>query len=195
VYTQRVAGVTSTNTVATRPVTFECKSGAQYEPVQQSALSRKLKLEPGARYRILNAPTGYLDEPAPPADGSDAAADLVLLFASNRAQLEEKRRRSAQDAEAWGLFVDRISEVRPLGRSDLNRKPRRGGPEQKLASSQRRTSAWTINGMQHSFGQRRMYRTLRFQRPTCLPVGRRATPTFRVVRSVARALFHLALPI
>src|SRR5207248_3020955 len=60
-------------------------SGAQYEPVQESALARKLKLEPGARYRILNAPAGYLHKPA---DGAEGAADIVLLFASNRAELE-----------------------------------------------------------------------------------------------------------
>src|SRR5438552_16820895 len=47
-------------------------SSAQCEPVHESALARKLKLEPGARYRILNAPAGYLQKPV---DSAEGAAD------------------------------------------------------------------------------------------------------------------------
>jgi len=158
-----------------------CPARAQYEPVQQSTLSRKLKLEPGARYRVLNAPPGYLD------DGADGPADFVVLFASNRAQLEESAAAALKALRPGGsLWVAYPSR----GRSDLNRN--HGGGVLNKAGLVPTTNV----SLDESWD------ALRF-RPAAevpeaaipaadmLPVGRHATLAFRVVRSFARALFHV----
>jgi 1-acyl-sn-glycerol-3-phosphate acyltransferase len=175
---------------AARPVTLRSvPSGAQYEPVQQSVLSRKLKVEPGARYRVLNAPAGYLDQVAMPPGGVDDAAEMVLLFASNRAQLEENAAAALRALKPGGALW--IAYPNPAqGRSDLNRN--HGGSVLGEAGFVPTTSV----ALDESWD------ALRFQPAAevpqaaipaadMLPVGRHATPVFRVVRTVARALFHL----
>jgi 1-acyl-sn-glycerol-3-phosphate acyltransferase len=176
--------VTSTMSFATRPVTvWSVPSGAQYEPVQQSVLSRKLKVEPGARCRILNPPAGYLD------DGVDEPADLVLLFASNRAQLEDQAAGALKALKPGGsLWIAYPNEA--LGRSDLNRN--HGGSVLGESGFVPTTSVTLDDN----------WDALRFQPAAevpqaaipaadMLPVGRHATPVFRIVRFVARAVFHL----
>jgi 1-acyl-sn-glycerol-3-phosphate acyltransferase len=176
--------VTSTMSFATRPVTvWSVPSGAQYEPVQQSVLCRKLKVEPGARCRILNPPAGYLD------DGVDEPADLVLLFASNRAQLEDQAAGALKALKPGGsLWIAYPNEA--LGRSDLNRN--HGGSVLGESGFVPTTSVTLDDN----------WDALRFQPAAevpqaaipaadMLPVGRHATVVFRVVRFVARAVFHL----
>jgi len=149
--------------------------------VQQSALSRKLKLERDARYRVINAPAGYLD------DGVDGPADFVVLFASNRAQLEESAPAALEGLKPGGsLWVAYPS----LGRSDLNRN--HGGGVL--------TKAGFVPTTNVSLDE--SWDALRF-RPAAevpeaaipaadmLPVGRRASLAFRVVRGVERPLFRL----
>jgi len=154
--------------------------------VQQSALSRKLRLEPGARYRVLNAPAGYLDELAEPAD---RAADLVLLFASNRAQLEEAAAAALKALKPGGsLWIAYPNEA--LGRSDLNRN-HGGGVLNKAGFIA--TTHISLDDQWDATQFRPAADVPHAAIPAAdmLPVGRHATPTFRVVRSVARALFYL----
>jgi len=153
--------------------------------VQESTLARTLKLEPGVRYRVLNAPAGYRDAP----DGADEAADLVLLFASNRAQLEENAAAALKALKPGGALWIAFPNA-SAGRSDLNRN--HGGGVLNRAGFIPTTGV----SLDESWD------ALRFQPAAevpeavipaadTLPVGRHATLAFRVVRTVARAAFHL----
>src|SRR5256885_1935151 len=94
--------------------------GAQYEPLQNSSLARKLGLESGSTFLVVNAPAGYLDGQTPRGEGADGAADLVLLFASNRAQLDDSAAAALNALKPRGsLWIAYPSEA--VGRSDLNR--------------------------------------------------------------------------
>jgi len=61
--------------------------------MEVSALARKLRLQPGLRVLILNAPEGYLDRLRPLPEGIELAEvaggefDFVHLFARNSAEL------------------------------------------------------------------------------------------------------------
>ena len=160
-------------------------AGAQYEPLQQSSLSRKLKLERGFSYLVMNAPGGYLDEYATP----DGPTDFVVLFASNRAQLGEHAAAALKALKPGGsLWIAYPNEA--LGRSDLTSK--HGGGVLTRAGFVPTTRIHLDES----------WDALRFQPAAevpqaaipaadMLPVGRRATPLFRMVRFVARGLFHL----
>lgn len=160
-------------------------AGAQYDPLQQSPLSRKLNLEPGSRYVVINAPAGYLDEHATPAD----PADCVVLFASNRAELEEGAPAAFKALKSGGsLWIAYPNEA--LGRSDLNRN--HGGGVLTRAGFVPTTKV----NLDESWDALRFQPAAEVPQATIpaadmLPVGRRATPLFRVVRIVARGLFHL----
>jgi len=157
--------------------------------VQQRALSRKLNLETGARYRILNAPAGYLDEPAPPADGSDAPADLVLLFASNRAQLDENAAAALKALKPGGsLWIAYPSAA--LGRSDLNRN-HGGGVLNKAGFIATTHISLDDEWDATQFRPAADVPHAAIPAADMLPVGRRASPVFRVARACARGLFHL----
>ena len=153
--------------------------------MQESELARTLKLEPGVRYRVLNAPAGYGDAP----DRADGAADLVLLFAANRAQLEENAAAALKALKPGGALWIAYPNA-SVGRSDLNRN--HGGGVLNKAGFVATTGVSLDEN----------WDALRFQ-PTAdvpeaaipaadtLPVGRHATFAFRVVRTVGRAVFHV----
>ena len=154
--------------------------------MQESALARKLKLEPGARYRILNAPAGYVHKPV---DGAEGAADIVLLFASNRAELETNVAAALEALKpGCSLWIAYPNEA--FGRSDLNRN-HGGGVLNKAGFIA--TTHISLDDQWDATQFRPAADVPHAAIPAAdmLPVGRRATPTFRVVRSVARALFHL----
>ena len=60
----------------------------------ESPLAKKMKLKPGARAAILNAPEGYLDELSPLPEGVEVLRELegdfgwIQVFATNRAEFE-----------------------------------------------------------------------------------------------------------
>ena len=66
----------------------------------ESPLAKKMKLKPGARAAVLNAPAGYLKELKPlPAKAQvfeklDGQLDWIQLFVKTRAQLESQLKRT-----------------------------------------------------------------------------------------------------
>ena len=60
----------------------------------ENALVKKLKLKPGSRIAILNAPLGYLDELKPLPEGVDmfdrlvGAFDWIQIFVKNKAEID-----------------------------------------------------------------------------------------------------------
>src|SRR5256885_6284287 len=163
--------------------------GAQSEPLQNSSLARKLGLESGSTFLVVNAPAGYLDGQTPRGEGADGAADLVLLFASNRDQLDDSAAVALNALKPRGsLWIAYPSEA--VGRSDLNRN-HGGGALYKAGF----VATTNINLDERwdapLFRPAEDVPQAAIPQADRLPVGRRATPIFRVVRSVARALFHL----
>lgn len=162
----------------------------------QSELSRKLLIEPGHRVLVLNPPPGYLDSlnPLPDGastgtDGASGPADVVQLFARDRAQLERDAG-AAQNALKpggilWASYPSSVDQ-----QSDLSRNHGWG-------TLNRAGLTATIQ-----VGLDRSWDAVRFQpyaevkgsaipAADMLPVGRRASFAFRVVRFVARAVFHV----
>jgi 1-acyl-sn-glycerol-3-phosphate acyltransferase len=161
----------------------------------QSELSRKLLIEPGHRVVVLNAPAGYLDSLNPLPDGASTAvdgarglADVVQIFARDRAQLERDAAAAQEALKPGGiLWASYPSEDQ---QSDLSRNHGWG------ALNRAGLTATTQVGIDRSWA------AVRFQPfgavkgsaippVDMLPVGRRASPAFRVVRFVARIVFHM----
>ena len=152
-------------------------------------LARKLGLESGSTFLVVNAPAGYVDGQTPRGESADGPADLVLLFASNRAQLDDNAAAALKALKPRGsLWIAYPSEA--VGRSDLNRN--HGGGALNKAGF-----VATTNINLDERWDATLFRPAEevpqgaIPPADMLPVGRRATPIFRVVRSVARALFHL----
>ncbi|HSS87124.1 MAG TPA: 1-acyl-sn-glycerol-3-phosphate acyltransferase, partial [Reyranella sp.] len=137
-------------------------------------------------------PAGYLDrlDPLPEnaslSDGQEAA-DLVLLFASNRAQLERDFAAAFSALKAGGaLWVGYPA----AGDTDLSPKHGWGvlGAAGLAATDQTSLdAAWDALLFKRSAA----VRGSTMPAADMLPVGRRASPVFRAVRLVARPLFWL----
>ena len=82
-----------------------------------SALDSKLQIRPGQKIAIVG-PAPALDLAAPGADA--AAADAVLVFAKDRAELEPRLPLLAEVAGRGGLAWLAYPKARQLG-TDLNR--------------------------------------------------------------------------
>jgi hypothetical protein len=76
----------------------------------ESALAKKLKLKPGARAAVLNAPAGYLTQLKPLPEGvqmvekAEGQFDWVQLFVKNRAELEARLSRAVRALKAESLL-------------------------------------------------------------------------------------------
>lgn len=162
-----------------------------------SELSRKLKLEPGDRCLVLNPPVGYLRRLEPLPEGaaagsqsSGAPMDVVQLFVETRAQLERELR-AAFDAlkpggHLWVAYPSAAAGVQ----TDLSRKHGWGvllttglvaDGEISLDTS------WDAFRLVPSSAAP----STAIPGADMLPVGRRASPTFRAIRLAASPLFHL----
>ena len=161
-----------------------------------SELSRKLDLEPGDRLLIVNPAAGFMELIRPLPDGvavltGDGAppADAVLLFARSRAELERD-------------FVSAFQAMRAGGKLWVSYPAAEGS-----ATDLSRNHGWHVlheAGLAASdvVGIDGGWEAIRF-RPSSevpgsaipsadiLPVGRRASPLFRVVRIAGSALFHV----
>lgn len=146
-------------------------------------LSRKLKIAPGQTYRALNAPPGFGDEVR--ADGGDMQSDVVHLFARNRAELERELPTALTALKPDGaLWVSYPAEGEDLSRNH----------------GWHALSAAGLTEAEHLHLDD-SWEALRFVPATpkasgapaadMLPVGRRASIAFRLVRAVASPLFHL----
>jgi 1-acyl-sn-glycerol-3-phosphate acyltransferase len=157
--------------------------------LQDWLLARKLRIASSTSFLVVNAPAGYGDGQTPRGDRADGPADLVLLFASNRAELENNAAAALQALKPRGsLWIAYPNEA--VGRSDLNRN--HGGGALNRAGFVATTNV-NLDGRWDATLFRPAEEVPQAAIPPAdtLPVGRRATPIFRVVRSVARALFHL----
>ena len=145
-------------------------------------MTRLLNLEPGQRLLVVNPPPGYRERN----DSAGTRPDVVHLFVHNRAELERDFPAAFQTMKAGGVFW--VSY--PKGGEDLSRN-HGWGVLQKAGLTA--TDAISLDGE---------WDALRFQPAAevkgseipgadMLPVGRQASQVFRVVRSVARAVFHL----
>jgi 1-acyl-sn-glycerol-3-phosphate acyltransferase len=163
--------------------------------VPQSELSHKLLIEPGHRVLVLNPPAGYIDSlnPLPDGasigtDGASGSADVVQLFARDRAQLERDAGAAQNALKPGGVLW--ASYPSADQQSDLSRNHGWGALNRAGLTA---TSQVDID---------RSWDAVRFQPSSevkgsaipaadMLPVGRRASLAFRVARFVARALFHV----
>jgi 1-acyl-sn-glycerol-3-phosphate acyltransferase len=155
----------------------------------------KLLAKPGDRIRVLNAPAGYVASLSPLPDGTsivasgDGDCDVVQLFARDRAELERDAAVALHSVKAGGVLWMSYPSPASDMTSDLSRDHGWG------VLNAMDLVATTHVSLSHEWD------ALRFQ-PTgevphaaipaadMLPVGRRASTTFRVVRLAATALFH-----
>lgn len=146
-------------------------------------MTRLLKLVPGQSLIVVNPPPGY---PNRVAEDGASQADVVQLFARDRAQLERDFPAAYKALKHGGVMWVSYPKVG----DDLSRNHGWGVLH----------SAGLIDTEQMSLDEE--WDALRFQRSSeakggdipsadMLPVGRTASPVFRVVRAVARALFRL----
>jgi 1-acyl-sn-glycerol-3-phosphate acyltransferase len=162
-----------------------------------SALSLSLKIAPGNKCCVLNAPDGYDSRLQPLPDGASTVgadegdqADFVQLFAADRAQLERD-------------FAVGFKALRPGGLLWVAYP----SPQSGAAADLSRNHGW---GVVHAAGLTATdevkldtaWDAVRFQPAAqvsgseipsadLLPVGRRASVFFRAVRLVSLVLFHL----
>lgn len=162
----------------------------------QSDLSRRLLIQPGHRCLVLNAPAGYMDliKPLPDGattvDGGEPGVDMVLLFTSERAQLARDAGAALAAIKPGGLLWVAYPSAASTQPTDLSRNHGWG------TLHNAGLTATTGLSLDHDWD------AMRFQ-PTdevpgaaipgadMLPVGRRASPAFRVVRALAELFFHV----
>ena len=160
-----------------------------------SELARRLKVEPGSLCLVVNPPAGYLDRMAPLPEGASFAAadaggvDFLQLFAQSRDDLEREFAAAFKSLKPHGLLW--VAYPNPAGsQGDLSRNH---GWHVLHGAGLTATDEAAID---------ERWDAIRFQ-PSAdvpgsaipaadmLPVGRRASPTFRFVRAVARPLLRL----
>ncbi len=165
--------------------------------MRPSELSRKLKIGPGDRCLVFNPPVGYLDRLQPLPEGASAgsgngagAADVVQLFVGGRAELERGFAAGYGALKPGGVLWVTYPTAGSGVATDLSRNHGWGVLHGAGLSA---TDELSLDGS---------WEALRFQ-PSAqvegsavpgadmLPVGREASPVFRFVRVIARALFRL----
>ena len=147
-------------------------------------LARKLLIEDGRSLFILNSPADF------PLPGAAAPSDVVLVFASNRAQLDQDAAVALHSMKPGGVLWLAYPSPASGRQSDLSRRHGAGAFGKAGFTD---TTAISLD---------EQWDALRFQPlaevpgsaiPAAdrLPVGRRATFVFRAVRFVAEPVFHL----
>ena len=147
-------------------------------------VSRKLKIPEGNSYRVMNAPAGYDDNAT---DGGDKQVDVVHLFAHNRAELQRRFPAAFKALKPGGAFW--VSY--PADGEDLSRNHGWGvlhSAGLTAAEETRLDDAWEAM----RFAPASAMPSGAIPAADMLPVGRRASAAFRLVRALASAIFHLA---
>ena len=147
-------------------------------------VSRKLKIPEGHSYRVFNAPAGYAGNA--PHEG-DEQVDVVHLFAHNRVELQQELPAALQALKPGGAFW--VSY--PADGEDLSRN--HGWAVLQGAS----LTAAEDTSLDDEWEAMRFAPTSdtpsgAIPAADMLPVGRRASAAFRVIRAVASPIFHLA---
>ena len=156
----------------------------------RSDLARRLLLVPDAEVLVLNPPAGYLDRLGVTPAATSEPTDFVQLFVRDRAQLEREAPAALQRLKSGGV----LWVVYP-------------SPASGTAADLSRDHGWgALNALGFVAGSRQVidgdWDALRFlpasELPQArvpaadmLPVGRHATPTYRLVRLIATPIFHL----
>ena len=151
--------------------------------MQATELARRLKLSPGARLALLNAPDGATG----PAGLANGEADAVLLFATTREQLEHDLPAASAALKKGGdLWVGYPS-------SDLSDLSRNHGWGVLQAAGLTEADEASLDAEWDALQFRPSAEVRGRATPGAdmLPVGRRASPVFRVVRLVAQPLFRV----
>ena len=147
--------------------------------VQAGNISRHLKVAPGETLAVLNPP---LLEPA-----AAGPADVVLLYASSRAELETNAAAAIDATKPGGrLWVAYPAD----GSADLNRnhgwgalhRARFTATDEGTLDEQWRVTRWAPLAAVPGAA---------IPAADMLAVGRRAQPLFRIARAIAIPLFHL----
>ena len=161
-----------------------------------SELAGKLAIGPGHRCLVVNSPAGFLDRlQLLPAGGSAAESgdppfDVALLFASNRAQLERDITQARSGLKPGGLLWVAYPIAAAGTESDLSRN-HGWGALNKVGLTP--TTEVNLGGSWDALQFQPFAEVPGSAIPAAdvLPVGRHASPLFRVVRQVAWVLFHL----
>ena len=149
-----------------------------------SGLASKLLIDEGRSLCVLNRPPDF------PLAGASAPADVVLLFAADRAQLERDAAAALAAMKPGGVLWLAYPSPAIGQQTDLSRRHGAG-----VLGKAGLTDTTAV-----SLDER--WDALRFQPAAevpgsaipaadMLPVGRKATTVFRVVRLIAQPLFHL----
>ena len=143
---------------------------------------RKLKIPEGHSYRVFNAPAGYTGN----ADGGDMQVDVVHLFAHNRAELQQEFPAALQALKPGGAFW--VSY--PADGEDLSRHHGWGvlqGASLTAAEDTSLDDEWEAT----RFAPAAATPSGAIPAADMLPVGRRASAAFRLIRAIASPIFHL----
>jgi 1-acyl-sn-glycerol-3-phosphate acyltransferase len=164
--------------------------------VPQSELSHKLLIKPGHRVLVLNPPGGYVENLSPlPAgastvtNGASGQADVVQLFARDRAQLERDAGAARQALKPGGILWASFPSS-PDQHSDLSRNHGWG-----VLNSAGLTATIHV-GLDGSWDAMRFQPSAEVKggaipAADMLPVGRPASFAFRAIRLIARPFFKL----
>jgi hypothetical protein len=93
----------------------------------ESALAKKLKLKPGMRAAIVDAPEGYLDELAPLPEGVQMTQELagqqdwVQIFVKNKAAMEALLSRAVSSLKPSGMLWISFPKGSSKVQTDLTR--------------------------------------------------------------------------
>lgn len=149
-----------------------------------SELARKLLIEDGRAILVLNRPADF------PVDGATAPADVVLLFAADRAQLERDGPGALRSLKRGGILWLAYPSPESGRQTDLSRR-HGAGIFGKAGFTD--TTALSLDGSWDALRFQPMAEVPGSAIPAAdmLPVGRHATPAFRATRLVAEPLFHL----
>jgi 1-acyl-sn-glycerol-3-phosphate acyltransferase len=171
--------------------------GAVSKASRPSRLSRSLKIAPGDRCCVLNAPDGYLSRLQPLPEGASTVnadengrADFVQLFAADRAQLERDFAVGFKALRPGGLLWVAYPSPQSGAAADLSRNHGWGavhGAGLTATEEIKMDAAWDAVRFQPAL----QVAGSEIPSADLLPVGRRATTFFRAVRLVSLALFRL----
>jgi 1-acyl-sn-glycerol-3-phosphate acyltransferase len=170
--------------------------------VAESALARKLLIQPGQSVLVLNAPPGYLAGLQPLPDGAVIAEkgsgphDVVQLFAADRAELERDAEFALGALKPGGVLWMAYPKPSSGHGSDLSRDHGWGVLHRADLAAVTQISVadgwnalrWRPNAEAVAAGQASAV----VPPVDLLPVGRRATFAYRVVRLITVPLLRVA---
>jgi 1-acyl-sn-glycerol-3-phosphate acyltransferase len=170
--------------------------------VAESALARKLLIQPGQSVLVLNAPPGYVAGLQPLPDSATAAEqgsgphDVVQLFARDRAQLERDAGAALSALKPGGVLWMAYPKPSSGPGSDLTRDHGWGvlhgaglvGVTPISLADDWNALRWRPNAEAVAAGQA----SAEVPAVDLLPVGRQATLAYRIVRLIAVPALRLA---